>query len=267
MKMSDQNIHLTMNPGGSAFPQTASWNMLDLSKLPVQATLGVLSRYSAGRVNPYTALVGEVLCQSFQLSFVGRKNVETAVESLKVVGSLGNALEFGFGVQDVIRSMVKSERGCVCLSLCAALKECYSDDISVEVLLEMARLMNVDGQYMPSSRSWKELLAACAGAVSTSKFPSMAEVFMQQPNTEERLGAFRRVVAAPAALRSCSRPGSLAEALFGLARISRGELQSITLYGGSDAGWLAALAVWLLDMTVKITNFDGTLYYTNSTLR
>jgi hypothetical protein len=237
--------------------------MLDLSKLPVQATFGVLSRYSAARVNPYTAMVGEVLCQNFQLTATGRQNLEKAVGSLKVVGGLGNTLEFGFGMEDVIRAMAKTERGCVCLALCAALKECYSDDIAVEVLLEMARLVNVNGQYMPSSQSWKGLLSACAGTLSTSKFPFLAEHLMQLPRDEHRLGAFRRLDALPTSVRSCSRPASIAEALSGLARISRGEMQAITLYGGSDAGWLAALAEWLLDLKVMISNFDGTLYYIN----
>lgn len=237
--------------------------MLDLAKLPVQATLGILSRYSAARVNPYTALVGEVLCQSFQLTATGRKNLEKAVGSLKVVGSLGDTLEFGFGMEDVVRTMAKTERGCVCLALCAALKECYSDDVAVEVLLEMARLVNVDGRYMPSSQSWKELLSACAGTLSASKFPFLAEHLMQLPKDEHRLGAIQRLSASPTSVRSCSRPGSIAEALSGLARISRGEMQAITLYGGSDAGWLAALAEWLLDLKVMINNFDGTLYYTN----
>ena len=237
--------------------------MLDLSKLPVQATLGILSRYSAARVNPYTALVSEILCQSFQLTATGRKNLEKAVGSLKVVGSLGNTLEFGFGVEDVVRKMAKTGRGCVCLALCAALKECYFDDIAVEVLLEMARLVNVDGMYMPSSQSWKDLLSACAGTLSASKFPFLAEHLMQLLKDEHRLGAFQRLAAPPISIRSCSRPGSIAEALSSLARISRGEMQTMTLYGGSDAGWLAALAEWLLDLKVMISNFDGTLYYTN----
>ena len=236
--------------------------MLDLSKLPVQATLGILSRYSAARVNPYTALIGEVLCQSFQLTATGRNKLETAIGNLKVVGSLGSALEFGFGIEDVVRTMAKTERGCVCLALCAALKECYSDDIAVEVLLELAKLVNVNGQYMPSSQSWKDLLSACAGTLSASRFPYLAEHLMQLPKDEHRLGAFQRDTAS-ASVRSSSRPGSIAEALSGLARISRGEMQAMTLYGGSDAGWLAALAEWLLDLKVMITNFDGTLYYIN----
>ena len=237
--------------------------MLDLSKLPVQATLGSLSRYSAARVNPYTALVGEVLCQNFRLTAAGRKNLETAISSLKVVGSLGDTLEFGFGIEDVVRTMAKTERGCVCLALCAALKECYSNDIAVEVLLEMARLVKVDGQYMPSSQSWKELLSACAGTLSTSRFPHLAEHLMQLRMVEQRLGAVQKIADLPTSIRSCSRPGSIAEALSGLARISRGEMRAMTLYGGSDAGWLAALAEWLLDLKVMISDFHGTLHYIN----
>lgn len=154
----------------ASFPQNASWNMLDLSKLPVEATIGILSRYSAGRVNPYTAVVGEAMCRKFQLAMKGRRNLELAVNSLKVVGSIGNTLEFGFGIEDVIRSMAKSEGGSVCLAICAALKDCYSDTVAVEVLLEMARLCNVDGQYMPSSQSWKDLLKACAGTLQQQAF-------------------------------------------------------------------------------------------------
>jgi hypothetical protein len=54
-------------------------------------------------------------------------DIERAINELKVVGTLGDTLEFGFGIQDVVRLMAKSERGCICLALCAALKECYSD--------------------------------------------------------------------------------------------------------------------------------------------
>ena len=237
--------------------------MLDLSKLPVQVTLGALSRYSAARVHPYTALVGEVLCYNFQLTAQGRKNIEVAVTSLQVVGSVGDALEFGFGIEDVVRSMAKSERGCICLALCAALKDCYSDDMAVEVLLEMARLVKVDGQYMPSSHSWKDLLSACAGVLSTSKFPVLAERLMQLPAGEERLGAYQRLEGLPARLRKCSSPKSIAEALLALSRVSRGELHSITLIGNADVGWLAAIADWLLGLGVIMKKNNGEMFYTN----
>lgn len=260
---SDPSLTLSTGTGHNSFPQTGAWNMLDLSKLPVQATLGVLSRYSAARVNPYTALVGEVLCHNFQLTTKGRRNIEAVVNSLKVVGSLGDTLEFGFGIEDVVRSMVKSERGCICLALCAALTDCYSEDMAVEVLIEIANLAKFDGQYMPSSESWKELLRACAGTLSASKFPVIAEHFMQLSKEERRLGTYQGFEGLPKAYRGCSSPKSIAEALLALSQISRNEMQSVNLLGGADVGWLAAIADWLLDLRIQIIQQDGEVFYTN----
>src|SRR3984885_10101198 len=133
----------------SHFPQSGSWNMIDLAKTPITATVGVLSRYCAGRVNPYTAVVGQALCANFQLTQKGRNNVETALLSLSAVGSLGDALYFGFGVEDLVRSLATTEEGAVCL---ATLADYYSEDAAVEVILELAKATKkVEGQYMPSS--------------------------------------------------------------------------------------------------------------------
>jgi hypothetical protein len=258
-------LELTSGSGPASFPQTGSWNMLDLAKLPIQVTLEALSRYSAARVNPYTALVGEVLCQNFQLSVLGRSNLEQAINNLKVVGSLGNTLEFGFGIVDVIRSMAKSERGCIFLGLCAALRECYSNEMAVDILLEMARLVNVDGYYMPSSQSWKEMLDACSGALSTSKFPRLAEHLMRLPASERRLGpSSPKLYSEGPGFRGVSSAKSIAEVLYALSRISKHEMQAITVIGGADAGWLAAFAEWFLGLKVLMTKSDGTILYTNS---
>src|ERR1700760_292570 len=73
----------------SSFPQSGSWSMVDIAKLPVQASIGILSRYAAGRVNPYTVLVCEALCNRFQLTARGPANIETAAASLTAVGTVG----------------------------------------------------------------------------------------------------------------------------------------------------------------------------------
>ncbi|KAF2193192.1 hypothetical protein K469DRAFT_745524 [Zopfia rhizophila CBS 207.26] len=261
--MSDPSTHLVLVSGRNALPQTGVWNMLDLAKIPVQTTLGVLSRYSAARVDPYTALVGEVMCERFQLTKEGRKRVRTAVGSLKTVGSIGNILQFGFGIEDVVRKMAQAERGCVCLALCAALKECYTDYIAVEILLEMVRLLKADGQYMPSSQSREDLLYVCAGTLSASKFPYLAEHLMRLQENEHRLGAFQGLRPTPKSVRGCSKPKAIAESLLALARISSGDIHAITIYGGSDTGWLAAIAEWLLDLKISIRSSDGRLLYSN----
>ena len=245
-------ITLDVIPGTKSFPQSGSWNMLDLSTAPIRGSFGALSRYSAARVNPYAAVVGETLCSIFQLGPRGRKNIDGAVEKLKVVGTLGKTLEIGFAIEDIVRIMARTDQGRICVAFCGALKECYSDDMAVEILLEMARLVNVDAQYMPSSQSWKELLAACAGTLASSKFPLLAEHYMQLPKNDHRLGAYHRFDCSPGSVRSCSSPKSIAEALFGLARITRSDMQAVTFIGGNDLGWLAAVAQWFFDLRLVI---------------
>jgi hypothetical protein len=238
--------------GGRPFPQSGSWNMVDLSAAPIKGTLGALSRYSAARVNPYAVMVGETLCSIFQLSPDGRKRIDTAVEKLKVVGTLGKTLEIGFSVEDVVRAMSKTERGRICMAFCAALKECYSDDMAVEILLEMARLVKADGQLMPSSQAWKELLTACAGTLASSAFPLLAEHYMQLPKDDRRLGAYHRFDSSSGSVRSCSSPLSIAKAIFGLARVTKGDSQAVTFVGGNDTGWLAAVAQWFFELRLVI---------------
>lgn len=59
-------------------------------------------------------MVGEVPCKNFHLTATGRGNLEKSINSLKFVGSLDAILEFDFGIEDVVCTMIESER-CVCV--------------------------------------------------------------------------------------------------------------------------------------------------------
>ncbi|KAF2463384.1 uncharacterized protein BDR25DRAFT_114406 [Lindgomyces ingoldianus] len=247
------------------FPQTASWNMFEIARVPYEATLGLLARYMAGRVNPYTGAVVQCMSSQFWLSRHGRQNIESAISSLNVVGSAGDVLEFGFAIEDVIRSFSKTEAGATGLALCAALKECYHDDIAIDVLLEMARLCKASPEFMPTSSHWKDWLTACAGVLAVTDFPRRAEHLMQLPNSNQRLGVYQRFEGLPKALRSCSSPQSIAKCLFALASITRNELEAVTFVGGADAGWLAAVAEWFFELRVTMEKSDGEMFYCNHT--
>src|SRR6202012_542396 len=120
--MADQKpkpITLDIVQSSNRFPQTGSWRMTDLASAPITGTLGALSRYSAARVDPYAALVGEALCTAFRLGRDGRRDIDVAIDKLKVVGTMGKTLEIGFGMEDIVRAMAKSEKGRLCLALCA----------------------------------------------------------------------------------------------------------------------------------------------------
>ena len=239
----------------SNFTQTGSWSMLDIAKLTVQLPVGMISRYAAGRVNTHTVLVAEAMGMTFRMGQKGRANMEQAISKLSAVSTLGNSLSIGFGIEDFTRDMVKSEAGAMQMGLCAALKECYSHDVAIEVLLEYARQTKADGQWMPSNMEWRNLLDACAGCLAASDFALRAEHLMQLAKGERRLGAFGSLEAMPKKRRGCSAPKSIADALSALARLSNGRMASISLAGGPDAGWLAAVAEWFLDFKIKI--IDG----------
>ena len=151
--------------------------MVDLLSKPLNVTVGVLQRYSADRVDLYASVVGQAMCTKFRLGAVGRKRLDEALSSLSAIGSLGDVLYFGFGVEDIVRSLAKKEEGAVCLALCAALRDCYHEDVAVEVLLELAQLTSVPGEFMPSSFEWKGLLNACSGALATTTFSLQTEKF------------------------------------------------------------------------------------------
>jgi hypothetical protein len=240
--------------------------MLDIAKLPVEHAVAMLSRYAAGRVNPYTVLVGEAMGLTFRMGRQGRLNLETALSKLPTVSTYGNTLEIGFGVEDVTRMMAKSDGGAMQLGLCAALKECFSDDVAIEVLLELARFTRADSQWMPSNLEWRNLLDACAGVLAASNFGMRAEHFMALASGERRLSAFGSLEASPEVVRGCSAPKSLADALVALGRLSFGRMDAVTIRGGPSAGWIAAIAEWFLDLRIIIVDeATGSTLYTNHT--
>jgi hypothetical protein len=115
--------------------------------MPVTATVGILSCYMAGRAGPIHWSGWGVTVQGLSAGGGGaHRNIEKAVSSLRAVGSLGNALDFGFRIEDAARSMAWSEGEPRCLALCAALVDTYSEDVAMVVLLGFATLGNIYGQ-------------------------------------------------------------------------------------------------------------------------
>ena len=246
-----------LNPPGS-FPQSGSWSWVDLGKTTVQASIGVLQRYSAADIDTYTLLVGQiVVAGSFLFGSKGRRRVEEAITSLPSMRSLGKIIHFGFGIDSVIRSLATTEEGACLVVLCAAAAECYPEDQAASIMWEMVRCYEAPDSFRPSAIQWKALIRACAGSLSLSSFPEVAEHFFRLCS---RGGG---VPCDHPGIRSCSSSNSLAQALLGIGKVSTGELESITITGSSDAGWLAAIAEWMLDLRIVIVAFDGTLLHRN----
>ncbi|KAI9677423.1 MAG: hypothetical protein M1817_006377 [Caeruleum heppii] len=233
------------------FQQTGTVDWTSLSKSTLTESLAIFQRYSACGVDPLTVVVARALCGNFRMAAIGQKRLEDALQRLQCFGSVGKVLWFGFGAQHFIRSFSVTEEGATCLALAASLMSCYDETVAAEILAEMAKLNKAPKELSPANHQWKALLQACAGVLHSTTFATIAERFMS-------LHPDRWSSREPGSLGvACSSPASMANALHGLGKISRGEMVSMTIMGGADAGWLAALANWLFDLTVNIYTPEG----------
>ena len=241
--MSDNNV-----PQSGALQQQGTINWDHLAGSLVKFTVDALSRYSAANVDTYTLQIGQLICSQFELSAKGRQNVSDALMKLKSSGSFGNVLWFGFGLRHLVRDLQTTEQGFICLSLCTSLLECYHENLVSEVLNELTKTLKAPAELTPSVNQWNALLHACNGTLATTSFGQTLERLVQlNPH------CWRETIVNDHLKREgCASPKSIAEVLRGIGAITQGRMVSMTVIGGDDAGFIAAIAEWLFDLRVLI---------------
>ncbi|KAI9771973.1 MAG: hypothetical protein M1839_002566 [Geoglossum umbratile] len=244
-----------------SFPQSGSWSWVGLIDSGVRGAVKVLSRYSAAGVDPYTVIVGQVVCSSFKLTVRSSERLESAIIALKSMNTVGNMLHFGFGVDSVVRNLAATEEGGILVALCAAMTESFHLNHAANILWELVRTFKAPEKQTPSPLQWKTLLKACAGTLAETEFPKIAEHFMHLHPNNDRLSVGRYELKEHPEARGVSSPDTIAEALLAIGKVSTGELLSISIVGGGDAGWLGAVAQWIFDLRVAVFDSEGELLH------
>ena len=194
-------------------------------------------------VDTYTVLVGQAVCGTLLCGPEGRKRFIDALKRCRGSAGYRNVLWFGFGVKHIAYELSATDQGATCAALCACLAECYSAEFTAEVLMEMTRAFKEADVTIPSLIQWHQLVKACAGLVANSTFPLRAEKLMRLVDDGQRHYY---------STQGSAYKGEIAQTLVGLANLSRGRLSQMTIVGGADAGLIAAIADWLLDLDVEI---------------
>ena len=247
--------------GESTAPRLQQSGVIDwitLASRPITFTIGVLDRLSVAGVDAYTVQVGLIIADLFVVSRDTLKRIEHVFHGLKAFGSMGNVLWFGFGVNSLIRSLVPTRQEVILLSLCAALGEAHRAELAAEVLYETVKLCGAPNIKVPSIARWLALVAACQGALSSSPFLLRVDKLMKIG-----LRSFLGTDKDSTKKRRPASKESLAECLWALGQVSRNELNSIDVFGGAEAGWLATVAEWILDLTVTIKSSNDEVLHTN----
>ncbi|KAL9071505.1 MAG: hypothetical protein Q9157_005447 [Trypethelium eluteriae] len=252
----------------SSFPQNGTWSWSDIMDKGVRGAVGILSRYSAGNVDPYTTVVGQIVCRSFRLSPQGSVRLMKAIDRLTYQASLSNAIHFGFGVDNVIRNLAASREGGILAGLCAAASECLPEDYGPMVLRDLVEVYRPasSGDRIPTELQWKALMAHCEGMLTKSRFPFLAEQLMSlHPRKGLLVGVdmFGRHNLDGRGVRGVASSDTSARALLAIGDLSTGKKVSFRIQGGAIGGWLAAVGEFFFDLKLAISDSDGNLLYTN----
>lgn len=262
LSLSDGSCPALSESLGTSFSQTGSISWVELAKCFVSGSIGIFQRLSGSDVGVDTAAVGYMLGGCFRFGRVGRGNFLKTLKQLPWMSTFGDTIWIGFSVRHLIRDLTSKEEGGVLVALCGALS-CYDEDVAAEILHEMVDLFNIQEKPAPSILQWKSLLKVCGGVLSTTEFPVKAETLMQKHSYAQYLNSNATTVDPSSNLRGHASPESVAKALLAVGDISTKKLESMTVVGGADGGWLAAVAEWMFDLKVVIIATDGRECYSN----
>ena len=240
--------------GGGNFQQSGQLDWVSLSKSTFTFGLDVLVRLSKAELDPATIAIGLIACNRFVIKAEAQKRIYDALSNLKSFSSFGKLVWFGFGIKPIIKDLADTEHGMACVALCACMSTSYDSFYVAEVLREFCKFRETPPDIIPSVHQWKSLVHICAGSVSNSKFPTLLE------------GLIRLVC--PGAGVSFHQPTStsaLAKAIGALTDVSNDKLANITIAGGLDCIWLAAISEWALALDVEIRVDSGCTVYRSST--
>jgi hypothetical protein len=247
------------------FAQTGTLDWVRMGEGVVSLTLKALSQMVNCGVDSFTILLGMQVAQQLPLGRKGEIRVRDAIRTLQFYAGLNKDLLFGFGLRSIPHMLEIHAEGLALLAISAALSEVYVEEVAAEVLNEILLYQNPTRETTPSLQSWSKIIKACAGTLAKTNFGIIAEKFMSFHPSETSLFPTRNAKQYDDTWRSRSHSKDIAKALLTLGQISRAELESVTIVGGGDSGFLAAVAEWLFDMNIVIVDNTGQELYRTTT--
>ena len=243
--------------GSLGFVQQGQVDWVAFSKLAWQASSEILQRFSSANVQPITFGAGIILAEQFRLGPQGQSRMEEAISRIQGVRVFQDLLWLGFGYRSLIGTMTNTVGGVKCIALCACLADIHSEISAASILQELWKAYEFPDQYEPSHKQFLALINVCSGVIVKTPFPQIMDVMLGDMLWKVPDGSSGEIPEA-----SSSR--DIAQALRGLFRVSRGEIESITITGGGECAFIAALAHWLFNFKLRVESDEGKPIFGNA---
>ncbi|KAL9623424.1 MAG: hypothetical protein Q9160_002317 [Pyrenula sp. 1 TL-2023] len=238
------------------FQQQGSVDWVQLSKSSLSLSIDIVGRLSKAGIDTLTVVIAQAICGPFTITGDTQRKIQSAIGKMKVRASYGEVLWFGLGIKSIVRSLMETEQGLLCIAISACLTLSYGEFFAAQTLRDMALLRAAPDELRPPLSQWTALIKVCAGTLTASDFPNIVEGFSRLWWDSVHRGKV-------AIMKGTTSPRALISALYAMANVSNGTIVSVTLAGGPDCAWLAALAEWLLCLRVEIVDTQGHHLYRN----
>ena len=222
------------------FTQQGQVDWVSFGRTIYEASLAVMQRLSAADIQPVTHGGGLAIASRFHLSEVGKRRIHEALSSLRQHPAFESVIFFGFGYRSFVRLLSETQLGINCLASCSCLVDTHSEELAASVLSELWTTEQFPKEYEPSYLQFLNLVKACAGVVAGTSFGST--VYLLLGEGQKMNLSFSR---------SASGAKDIAQALHGVFSISRQQTERVTIMGGPDCAFIAAVAYWLLGLSVR----------------
>ncbi|KIX05670.1 uncharacterized protein Z518_03642 [Rhinocladiella mackenziei CBS 650.93] len=221
----------------------------------INFSLNVLGRLSQAGIDTLTFGITVLVGAYIPWSPVGFQRVYDAIEKIQARKGFKDILWFGFGQKSPIQVLVETDQGVRFTALSSCLTEVYSTHMAAQIMLAFSRKivdkMPEPRPPLPSLLQMHLLVEKTAGILSATSFPLWAEEYMAFDG-ERFIGqhAWPRALNKVRYSRGVGSAIEIADALYSLMELSNGTLRNITLVGVADAGLVAAIGAWLLDLKI-----------------
>ncbi|KAI0537150.1 hypothetical protein GGR58DRAFT_527574 [Xylaria digitata] len=235
----------------SNFPQQGQLDWVSLSKVVVPVSLDVLARLQGAGVQAITYVSILQLSVHFVVSDDELQRVRDAIRKLRVYSGASNLMYFGFGYRSLFRHLTDTLPGEKSIALCSCIGEAHSEMISAKILSALWKDFGYPEDCQPSHEQFKALIKACGGALATSPFPEVVRRML--PGNMIGSSQYK-----------CSEPADIARALHALFDISTNKKTSVTIVGGAECSFIAAVAHWIFSFDISVEGMDGQVVFQSS---
>ncbi|KAF3931603.1 hypothetical protein ABW19_dt0210229 [Dactylella cylindrospora] len=236
--------------GDSNFPQSGQVDWVALTGNITRLAADTYERISNAGVEALTFGAGQALCMQMKLGDLGTRRVLDCVSKLRAFSTPNELLYLGWGKKHPIRRLVETNEGLACVALCGCLSEAYAEYETGEILMAMYELWCPPNQLKPSLLQWTALVRCSRGALASSSFGTT----LSEITRLCRLNGLKNA-------RLDTSMDAIAQVLSAIFAVSTGKIETVKIAGEQECCLIAAIAIWLLNLTVEIRDGSGETLY------